>query len=93
MTIPALGLARRCTGDTRSGFIQGFQDGQIGTPVAYYPYGPAQCCTPTVLLQSGNVLPLQRCNCGDDARSPTHISCGTTVGPLLPSLTGILPFL
>jgi len=71
----------RCSGDTKSGFLQGFQDGQIGTPVSYYPYGPAQCCTPTVLLQSGNVLPLQRCECLDDARSPTHISCGAADAP------------
>jgi len=87
-----VGQGERCGDAATSGFLQGFQQGQIGTPVSFYPYGPAQCCTPTVLLASGNVMPLQRCQCEEDAKSPTHISCGATDTPEMAQQDGRLIF-
>jgi hypothetical protein len=58
---------------------QGFTGAQLGTPSAYFPFGAAQCCTPTLLHASGDVRPLHRCDCQQDTLSPTHVSCGAAV--------------
>ncbi|KAK9824271.1 hypothetical protein WJX72_009086 [[Myrmecia] bisecta] len=41
---------------------------------AYYPIGAVECCTPSVLLTSGDVWELERCNCQFSA----DINCGGT---------------
>jgi hypothetical protein len=68
----------RAIGGARSA-RQGFASAQLGTPSAYFPFGAAQCCAPTLLHASGDVRPLHRCDCEQDALSPTHISCGDAV--------------
>jgi hypothetical protein len=48
------------SGSPAGGFLQGFQSAQLGTPSAYFPYGAAQCCAPTLLHASGDARPLHR---------------------------------
>ena len=41
---------------------------------AYYPLGAAACCTPSVLLASGDAWELERCDCVASA----DVNCGGT---------------
>ena len=66
-------------GNPATSFLQGFEHSQKATPSSYYPFGNAECCTPTLLMQSGEVKPLRRCMCEVDALSPTHVSCANQV--------------
>eukprot|EP00242_Pyramimonas_sp_CCMP2087_P004613 CAMPEP_0198208560 /NCGR_PEP_ID=MMETSP1445-20131203/11908_1 /TAXON_ID=36898 /ORGANISM="Pyramimonas sp., Strain CCMP2087" /LENGTH=410 /DNA_ID=CAMNT_0043881997 /DNA_START=345 /DNA_END=1577 /DNA_ORIENTATION=- len=75
---------------THSSFLQGFEKSQRATPTSYYPYGSAQCCTPTLLLDSGEVKPLVRCLCGGDSLSPTHVSCAAQDDPAAAQAEGRL---
>jgi len=79
-------------GSPPTSFLQGFENSQKATPSSYYPFGNAECCTPTLLLESGEVKPLRRCMCETDALSPTHVSCATQDDPAAAQLDGRLIF-
>ena len=63
-------------------FLQGFEAGARANPTApvedryFYPTGPAQCCSPRLLLRSGEALRVERCECGV-AEEPFGVSCGS----------------
>eukprot|EP00239_Pterosperma_sp_CCMP1384_P001257 CAMPEP_0197847322 /NCGR_PEP_ID=MMETSP1438-20131217/5710_1 /TAXON_ID=1461541 /ORGANISM="Pterosperma sp., Strain CCMP1384" /LENGTH=503 /DNA_ID=CAMNT_0043459205 /DNA_START=436 /DNA_END=1948 /DNA_ORIENTATION=+ len=68
-----------CAADDKS-FLTGFNNAAVvyenkHTAEAYYPYGKAQCCTPTLLLESGDIRELQRCNCKDPPKSVNQLTC------------------
>ena len=39
---------------------------------AYYPEGAVDCCTPSLLLSSGDAWQLERCDC----EYMPHVNCG-----------------
>lgn len=70
-------LPVRCEGNGRS-FATGFSESVrvFTTSDTYYPVNTINCCTPSLLLGSGDAWELERCDCHDsqDARFP--VNCG-----------------
>uniref|UniRef100_A0A7S0RQ74 Uncharacterized protein n=1 Tax=Pyramimonas obovata TaxID=1411642 RepID=A0A7S0RQ74_9CHLO len=81
--VPALGKNQEtCDASSNTLFLQGYEQVQI-VPSAheYFPHGSPQCCQPALLLKSGLVKPLVRCNCEANARPSDHsISCNIQAG-------------
>ena len=46
---------------------------------AWYPLGAAACCTPALLLASGDAWELERCGCAES----TDVNCGGTASSRL----------
>ena len=46
---------------------------------AWYPLGAAACCTPALLLASGDAWELERCGCAES----TDVNCGGTASQRL----------
>ena len=44
----------------------------------FYPVNMVQCCTPALLLDSGDAWELERCGCADSADADAPVSCGGT---------------
>ncbi|KAK9846475.1 hypothetical protein WJX81_004918 [Elliptochloris bilobata] len=67
--------ALRCEAAGNS-FVSGWQQAlRVSAAVdAYYPIGAAACCTPALLLASGDAWELERCGCTD----APDINCGGT---------------
>ncbi|KXZ49419.1 hypothetical protein GPECTOR_21g645 [Gonium pectorale] len=60
-----------------SSFVTGFSQAERVASVAYdeyYPVGQVECCTPAVLLSSGEVWQLKRCDCATSSSK----DCGGT---------------
>lgn len=70
-----LGVRCEATGDS---FVSGFTDAvRVFTSVdTRYPIDTTQCCTPALLMESGDAWELERCGCGisEDAEHP--VNCG-----------------
>lgn len=46
-------------------------NGVQGIPNTFYPLGPVLCCSPAVLLTTGDLIPLEQCAC----RAEADVSC------------------
>ena len=81
-----------CPGDA---FLQGFEADARANPTApaedgyFYPTGPAQCCSPRLLLRSGEALRVERCECAV-AEEPFGVSCGSANSPEAAAAAGAL---
>ena len=67
------GLAMQCEGNGGS-YVTGWSKAvQVYASFdAFYPVGPVDCCTPAVLLSSGDAWELERCDC----QTSTDVHCG-----------------
>ena len=73
MSVPAAALAMQCENSGGS-YVTGWSKAvQVYASFdAFYPVGPVDCCTPAVLLASGDAWELERCDC--EISSDVH--CG-----------------
>lgn len=59
-------------------FVFGFTEAVrvLSAQDAFYPVNGAQCCTPALLLDSGDVWELERCECHTSSDPDNPVSCG-----------------
>ena len=70
-------LGVRCEAEGRS-FVSGFTDAvRVFTSVdTRYPIDTTQCCTPALLMASGDAWELERCGCGISQDVEHPVNCG-----------------
>mmetsp|Transcript_24206 Transcript_24206/g.59439 ORF Transcript_24206/g.59439 Transcript_24206/m.59439 type:complete len:572 (+) Transcript_24206:277-1992(+) len=74
---------QECPADT---FMQGFKHDVRANPSSasadqyYYPVDHAECCSPRLLLRGGDELPIERCQCTEQA-APYSVGCGAANTP------------
>lgn len=73
----------RCERDTVSdqptSFVVGFtSSARVFSPgqPAYYPTDAAECCTPSILMESGEVIEIEPCDCVTPEKGEARVSCG-----------------
>ena len=71
-------LGIRCEATAPSSLIAGFTDSvRVFSAVdTQYPVDTAQCCTPAVLMASGDAWELERCGCGPTSDTARPVGCG-----------------
>lgn len=67
----------RCEGNAGS-FVAGFgEDLRVFTQAdTFYPANSVHCCTPALLLASGDAWELERCDCHDSGDAAAPVGCG-----------------
>ncbi|EFN57686.1 expressed protein [Chlorella variabilis] len=78
-------LSTRCEAGAGS-FVTGYSEAVkvFTTPDTFYPINTVQCCTPALLLDSGDAWELERCGCHDSRDPDFPVNCGgTTTDELL----------
>jgi hypothetical protein len=72
-------LGVRCEADNTNAnsFVSGFTSSvQVFSAVdTQYPVDTAQCCTPALLMESGDAWELERCDCGESTHPEHSVSC------------------
>ena len=72
------GVPVRCEEKSNS-FVSGFTNSmRVFAPgiVAYYPVDNAECCVPSLLLDTGDVVDIERCDCGKSTDGEAPVNCG-----------------
>ena len=77
-------LGVRCEADNTgaNSFISGFTSSVhvFSSVDTQYPVNTAQCCTPALLMESGDAWELERCECGVSADPDHSVSCNDAGG-------------
>jgi len=77
-------LGVRCEADNTdaNSFVSGFTSSVhvFSSVDTQYPVDTAQCCTPALLMESGDAWELERCDCGVSTDPDHSVSCSDTGG-------------
>jgi hypothetical protein len=70
---------REGDGKTSKGFVVGFTDvARVFAPgePTYYPIDSSECCTPSLLFESGRLLEVEPCDCVSPDDTGERVNCG-----------------